>query len=182
MIGIFKFSNFLADHKDRQETCLKAATLIVYACSDVSGQGSEHPGTMQVQILLHGTSGTTIRRGTVESWLPVDGEIEEMKIEQIRPGERKQYRDTSHTTVQEFYATTVLQGDSAAAGAGKRLCVIHHGTGEVKKAGRLHQGQCSHAGAAASGAAAAPAILLLQLLPCLLLLLSTFVFRYPILG
>ena len=113
------FSHVLADRQDRQETSLQAATLISYACSDVSGAASEHPGTMQVQILWHGKA---IRRGTVETWLPLGGEIEELVCEPIRPGERKPY--TSDPTVQKFYDETALAGDPAAA-TGKRIRVIH---------------------------------------------------------
>ena len=133
--GDRNFSDVLADGLPRQEASLKAASLISYACKDVSGEGSEHPGTMQVQILLHGKSGTGIRRGTVEAWLPLGDEIEDLEIEPIHPGKSKQPY-TSHPTVQQFYATTALQGDPAAAGTDKRLRVIHHGTEEVKKAGR----------------------------------------------
>ena len=132
--GDRNFSDVLADGLPRQEASLKAASLISYACKDVSGEGSEHPGTMQVQILLHGKSGTGIRRGTVEAWLPLGDEIEDLVIEPIHPGKSKQPY-TSHPTVQTFYATTALQGDPAA-GTDKRLRVIHHGTEEVKKAGR----------------------------------------------
>ena len=36
LVGGRNFSHVLADRKDRQETSLQAATLISYACSDVS--------------------------------------------------------------------------------------------------------------------------------------------------
>ena len=57
-LGNRNFSNVLADRKERQEACLQAASLISFACSAVSGTESEHPGTVQVQILLHGKAGT----------------------------------------------------------------------------------------------------------------------------
>jgi len=100
-LGNRNFSNVLADRKERQEACLQAASLISFACSAVSGTESEHPGTVQVQILLHGKAGNPVRRGTVETWLPLGGEIEELRIEPIRPGERRPY--TSHPTVQRFH-------------------------------------------------------------------------------
>ena len=125
------FSHVLAARQIRQETSLNAAGLIVYACSHVL-----ETGMTEVEILVHAKSRRTIMRGTLQGWLPKD-DIDEMKsveIEPVRPGMRKSFM--SDPTVQTFYATTALQGDLAAAGARKRLRVIHHGTEEVKKAGR----------------------------------------------
>ena len=45
------FSDLLADRLPRQEASLKAASLITYACDDVSEEVSEHPGTMQVHLV-----------------------------------------------------------------------------------------------------------------------------------
>ena len=101
LLGGRNFSHVLADRKDRQEASLRAAGLIAYACSDLSGAGSEHPDTMQVQILLHGKSGQTIRRGTLQTWLPLGDEIQELEIEPIRPGKRQPFM--SDPTVQKFY-------------------------------------------------------------------------------
>ena len=129
--------------------------MIVYACSDVSATG-----TMQVEILVHSKSKRNIRMGTLQSWLDIDDiqELEELDIEPIHPGKGKSFM--SDLTVQEFYAETVLAGDPAAAGASKRIRVIHHGTEELKKAGRP-KGSTKEAMAAAKAAvfgAAAPAI------------------------
>jgi len=145
----------LADRDPRRETYLQAASLIAYACSDVSATGA-----MQVEILVHAKKKRNIRRGTLQSWLDIDDiqELEDLDIEPIRPGVTKSFM--SHSTVQRFYAETVLAGDPAAAGAGKRIRVIHHGTEEVKKAGRP-KGSTKEAMAAAKAAAlgaAAPAI------------------------
>ena len=107
-LGNRNFSNVLADRKERQEACLQAASLISFACSAVSGTESEHPGTAQVQILLHGKAGNPVRRGTIEAWLPLGDEIEDLDIEPIHPGKSKQPY-TSHPTVQQFYATIALQ-------------------------------------------------------------------------
>ena len=87
------FSDLLADRLPRQEASLKAASLITYACEDVSGEGSEHPGTLQVQILLHGKSGRGIRRGTVEAWLPLGDEIEDLVIEPIHGNDEVRMRE-----------------------------------------------------------------------------------------
>jgi len=124
------FSHVLAARKIRQETSLNAAGLIAYACSHVL-----ETGMTEVEILVHGKSKRNIMRGTLQGWLPID-EIDEMKsveIEAIHPGKGKPFM--SDPIVQQFYATTALQGDPAA-GTDKRLRVIHHGTEEVKKAGR----------------------------------------------
>ena len=40
------FQDVLADRKVRQETSLNAVSFITYAFSDISGQESEHPGTI----------------------------------------------------------------------------------------------------------------------------------------
>ena len=55
-------SHVLADRDDRRETYLQAASLIVYACSDVSATG-----TMQVEILVHANSKRNIKMGTLQS-------------------------------------------------------------------------------------------------------------------
>ena len=120
------FSHVLAARKIRQETSLNAAGLIAYACSHVL-----ETGMTEVEILVHGKSKRNIMRGTLQGWLPID-EIDEMKsveIEAIHPGKGKPFM--SDPIVQQFYATTALQGDPAAAGADKRLRVIHHGTEEA---------------------------------------------------
>ena len=80
------FQDVLADLKFRQETSLKAVSFIAYACSDLSGQESEHPGTIQVELLVH--SKREIYRATLDRWLNCE-EIEELECEAIRPGERK---------------------------------------------------------------------------------------------
>ena len=59
-LGNRNFSNVLADRKERQEACLQAASLISFACSAVLGTESEYPGTVQVQILLHGKAGKPV--------------------------------------------------------------------------------------------------------------------------
>ena len=119
------------DQKIRRETYLQAATLIVYACSDDSATG-----TTEAEILVHAKSGRHIKRGTLQGWLGSGDipELEELEMDPIRPGKGKPFM--SDPAVQTFYATTALQGDPAAAGAGKRLRVIHHGTEEVNKGGR----------------------------------------------
>ena len=149
LTGDRNVSHVLADRDDRRETYLQAASLIVYACSDVSATG-----TMQVEILVHSKSKRNIRMGTLQSWLDIDDiqELEELDIEPIHPGKGKSFM--SDLTVQEFYAETVLAGDPAAAGAGKRIRVIHHGTEELKKAGRP-KGSTKEAMAAAKAAGAA---------------------------
>ena len=155
LTGDRNVSHVLADRDDRRETYLQAASLIAYACSDVSATGA-----MQVEILVHAKKKRNIKRGTLQSWLDIDviQELEELDIKPIPPGMSKSFM--SHSTVQRFYAETVLAGDPAAAGAGKRIRVIHHGTEEVKKAGRP-KGSTKEAMAAAKAAvfgAAAPAI------------------------
>ena len=147
-------SHVLADRDDRRETYLQAASLIAYACSDISATG-----TMQAAILVQAKPQRNIRRGRLQSWLDIDviQELEELDIKPIPPGMSKSFM--SHSTVQRFYAETVLAGDPAAAGAGKRIRVIHHGTKEVKKAERP-KGSTKEAMAAAKAAAlgaAAPA-------------------------
>ena len=149
--GDRNFQHVLADRKDREDTSLKAASFIAYACSDISGHASQHPGTIHVEVLVHCKSGRNIKRGTLDGWLNCD-EIEELECEPIRPGARKHH--TTDPTVQRFYAETALQ-DDVAAGAGKRIRVIHLGTEEVKKAGRP-KGSTT-AAAAASAAASLPA-------------------------
>ena len=91
------FSHVLAERQIRQETSLNAAaSLIAYACSDVSATS-----TTQVEILVHGKSGRHIKRGTLQDWLPIDDimEVKELEIEPIRPGMRKPY--TSDPTVRD---------------------------------------------------------------------------------
>ena len=104
-----------------------------------------------MEVLVHCKSGRNIKRGTLDGWLNCD-EIEELECELIRPGARKHH--TTDPTVQRFYAETALQ-DDVAAGAGKRIRVIHLGTEEVKKAGRPKGS--TKAAAAASAAASSPA-------------------------
>ena len=110
--GSRNFSNVLVDQKHRQEASLQAASFIAYACSDISGPTSEHPGTVQVEVLIHSKTGHRLRRGTLETWLPLGGEIQEMVCEPIRPGMRKPFM--SDPTVQKFYDETALAGDPAA--------------------------------------------------------------------
>ena len=50
LTGDRNFQNVLNDRKVRQETSLKAASFIAYACSDISGQASEHPDTIKVEL------------------------------------------------------------------------------------------------------------------------------------
>ncbi len=129
-------SPLLAARKIRQETSLNAAGLIAYACSHVL-----ETGMTEVEILVHCKSKRNKMRGTLQGWLPIDerDEMKSVEIEAIHPGKGKPFM--SDLIVQQFYATTALQGDPAAAGAGKRLRVIHHGT--VKKTTQgIHKGGC----------------------------------------
>ena len=74
-------SHALADRDNRRETYLQAASLIAYACSDISATG-----TMQAEILVHAKSQRNIRRGTLQSWLDIDviQELEELDITRRR--------------------------------------------------------------------------------------------------
>jgi hypothetical protein len=124
---------FRSEHVNhRQESTLGSASVISFACTAPSGPESAAANTVQVEVLVIGTS--NIRRSTLESWLDpaIHPQIVQFEWSAVKTGRGKPYfRDP---TVKQFLEESAL--DPTVSGKRPRVDLCGPSGASPKKVGR----------------------------------------------
>ena len=124
---------FRSEHVNhRQESTLGSASVISFACTAPSGPESAAANTVQVEVLVIGTS--NIRRSTLESWLDpaIHPQIVQFEWSAVKTGRGKPYfRDP---TVKQFLEESAL--DPTVSGKRPRVHLCGPSGASPKKVGR----------------------------------------------